>query len=152
MNDTLMKLEEQIIRELQKVVDKGEISPSELEMSCKAVCLLKEIGEYEGMKSSYEGYSEMRGRDPMTGRYMSRGTEGYRAMPGSIPYSSGGYNHAYPSGTMTVNPAVVGNSYGYSGHSVKDRMFMRLEEMLPEAQNEGEKQLIHEYMRKLQSE
>lgn len=145
MNDTLMKLEEQIIRELQKVVDKGDISPSELEMSCKAVCLLKEIGEYEGMKSSYEGYSEMRGRDAMTGRYMSRGS-------GSIPYASGGYNHAYPSGTMTVNPAVVGNSYGYSGHSVKDRMFQRLEEMLPEAQNEGEKQLIHEYMRKLQSE
>ena len=55
---------------------------------------------------------------------------------------------------IRASPMVAGNSYnnGYSGHSIKDRMFQRLEQMLPEAQNENERQLIHQYMRKLDSE
>ena len=154
MENTLNRLEDKIIKELSKVADKADMSPSELEMSCKAVCLLKELREYDQMRSMPGMYSEARGRDVITGRYISRSDGGIsngeyyigdygNAMP---------YNHSYPVST----PVVYGNSYSpkgnYSGHSVKDRMYMSFERMLGEAQNDQERKLIHDYMRKLEAE
>ena len=146
MHDTLKRLENQIMNELQKVVDKADMTPAELEVSSKAVCVLKELKEYEYMtnpmrNTSMDMYSDARGRDPMTGQYISRN---------SVPM----YYGTHEASSMMQNPGTVGNSYnnGYSGHSIKDRMFQRLEQMLPEAQNDGERQLIHDYMRKLESE
>lgn len=146
MDDTLKRLEDLIKKELGKIIAKGDMTPSELETSCKAVEALGKIREYEGRAMNNQMsmmYSDARGRDPMTGQFVSRN---------GMPYP-GAYDNAYDPYHMAP-PTVAGNSYnnGYSGHSIKDRMFQRLEQMLPEAQNEGERQLIHQYMRKLDSE
>ena len=150
MNDTLKRLEEQVIRELQKIVEKGDMSPSELEVACKAVCLLKELGEYN---KSHEmngpmGFSEMRGRDPMTVRYMSR-SDGMGMANGGYYMGSYGPTYEY---AMPMPHTVAGNSYGYSGHSVKDRMYKAMERELENAQNDQEKDLIRGYMREFMAE
>lgn len=148
MDDTLKRLEDLIKKELGKIIAKGDMTPSELETSCKAVEALGKIREYESGAMNNQMsmmYSDARGRDPMTGQFVSRN---------SMPYP-GAYDNAYGQNMNSMtSPMVAGNSYnnGYSGHSIKDRMFQRLEQMLPEAQNENERQLIHQYMRKLDSE
>lgn len=135
MNPTLMKLETLIMRELDRLADKSELSPSELEVSSKAVCLLKEMKEYESMgtmdqmmSNAYSENSYMRGRNPMNGQYMSRsyGMNSYDRMP------------------------MVNN--GYSGHSIKDRMYMQMESMLGEAKTDEERRIIEEYLRKFNAE
>lgn len=69
----------------------------------------------------------MRGRNPVNGRYMSR---------------------SYGMNTHDQMPM----NNGYSGHSIKDRMYMQMESMLGEAKNEEERRIIEEYLRKFNAE
>lgn len=133
MNDVLTKLGDLVNREIDKVVAKGSMSPSELEIAKKAVCLLKEIKECEALDTdNMHGYSERsyrRGRNPMTGQYESRGYVDY-----DQPYST-----VYHDGT------------GYSGHSIKDRMISRLEGMMDEAKTDYERKTVEDFIHRLES-
>lgn len=40
---------------------------------------------------------------------------------------------------------------GYSGHSIKDRMVARLEDMMDEAKTDHERQTVSEWINRLQS-
>lgn len=143
MNNVLMKLEELITKELEKVVNKGDMTPSELEISKKAVCLLKELKEYEimDMEVSDNGYSDRRGRSPITGRYVSRRDGSY--SPNASYYDP---NMSYTYGSnRNMNE-------GYSGHSIKDRMVSRLEGMMGEAQNDYERRTIEDFIHRLESD
>jgi len=149
VNDTTLKrLDELIDREVLKIVDKGDMSLSELDIVDKAVCISEKINNLNKSRemNGPMGYSEMRGRDPMTGRYMSR----------SDGMANGGYYMGsygmMPEYNMPMPHAVAGNSYGYSGHSVKDRMYKAMERELENAQNEQEKDLIRGYMREFMAE
>lgn len=133
MNRTLMDLNDMVDEELKKIIKKGDLTPTELEVAMKAVCLMEKIQNLESPDYS-EGYSEgypmrgyydeptvshgsyMRGRSPVTGRYVSRG---------------------------------MGN---YSGHSIKDRMIARLEGMYDEAQSDHERQVVDSWIKKIESE
>ena len=123
---TLDELNELIEKELRKMVDKGTLSPSELEAAEKAVCLMEKIirlegGSYDDMeKGASYGRSYDRMRSPRTGRYMSRD----------------------------------GNYYdrGYSGHSIGDRAISRLESMMDEAGSEYEREEIKKFIRAIRSE
>lgn len=64
------------------------------------------------------GYSEERGRSPVTGRYISRGMSG-----------RGGNNNG---------------GGGYSGHSIEDRMIASLEQQMDQAQSDYERNMIEE--------
>lgn len=128
--DNLMRLYDLLDREVQKIVDKNDISPAELERIDKAVCLMKKIEEMQGMDdgysetgyydSTYHGRSMTRGRSPVTGRYISR--EGH---------------------SMRMN--------GHSGHSIKDRAVARLEEMMDEAGSEYEREELSSMIRKIEA-
>lgn len=81
--DNLIKLYELLDQQIEKVVAKNDITPNELESMYKSICVMekveKMITEPEYGDSGYSGYSHdyydasyMRGRSPMTGRYVSR--------------------------------------------------------------------------------
>lgn len=74
-----------------------------------------------GYDESYHGDSYRRGRSPVTGRYISRGED-------HMSYRD-----------------------GYSGHSIKDRMVARLEDMMDEAKTDHERQTVSEWINRLQS-
>ena len=127
MNRTLMDLNDMVDEELKKIIKKGDLTPTELEVAMKAVCLMEKIqnlespdyleGYTEGysMRGYYDetGMSMARGRSPVTGRYISR---------------------------------------GYSGHSIKDRMIARLEGMYDEAQSDHERQVVDSWIKKIENE
>lgn len=126
-------------KELDKIVQKGDLSPAELDNVKKISEVVKNIscvqnseaepsygygygygygqdggmsGRYYGNYGNYGndmGYSEARGRSPVTGRYISRGMDG-----------------------------------GYSGHSIEDRMIASLEQQMDNAKTEYERKMIEE--------
>lgn len=126
-------------KELEKIVQKGELSPAELDNVKKISDVMKNIScvENGGMESSYGygmsgrhydvrmdsyggnygnygndmGYSEARGRSPVTGRYISRGMD------------------------------------GMSGHSIEDRMIASLEQQMDSAKSDYERKMIEEEIR-----
>lgn len=84
--ENLKELKHLVNRELDKIVDKGDMTPSELECTYKIVKMLSIIDSME-MEDGYSGklqmyyskddysrdnYSGARMRNPYTGRYMSR--------------------------------------------------------------------------------
>lgn len=122
MGDVLAKLEKLVEQEVDKIVAKGSISPNELEMASKAVCLIEKIKMIDEIDSDYD----------YEGSY------------------SRGYDRSYRRG-RSYDPRDRwpdrGRDYsmdrGYSGHSVKDRMISHLEStMMDEAQSESERRTI----------
>lgn len=124
-------------KELDKITQKGELSPAELDNVKKISDVMKNIScvqngdaeasygygygpdggmsgrRYNIRMDSYGGdmgYSEARGRSPVTGRYISRGMDGG----------------------------------GYSGHSIEDRMIATLEQQMDQAKTEYERNMIEE--------
>ena len=66
-------------KELDKICQKGDVTPAELDNVKKISEILKNISCVQGESNEemYDyGYSEMRGRSPVTGRYVSRGMYG----------------------------------------------------------------------------
>lgn len=128
MDNVMEELKKLVTKELEKMIEKGTMSPTELKVAMDAVCLLEKIGRVEYMDNyEDEGYSGedwpmgrngsyMRGRSPRTGRYMSRG---------------GSYDMER------------------SGHSIKDRIIDKLERMMDESSSEYERQTIRNYINDL---
>lgn len=122
--------------ELDQILQKGTITPSELDSVYKITKIAKmitEMGNPEvemqyGMMPNVRmggpgygygygyrgdmGYSENRDRSPVTGRYISRG--------------------------------MSGRNNGYSGHSIEDRMIASLEQQMDQAQSDYERNMIEE--------
>ena len=135
MQEKTMKFERLLNEELEKELDKinntGTISPDNIKTLKDAYKLKKLMRECEEMED--EGYSNRRGRSPVTGRYVSRGRSYEDGM--SRRGSFGSYEGASNRGSYRG---------GYSGHG----MMEHLETMLNEAQTEQERQMIEEWMRR----
>lgn len=152
LKKSLDSLKDLLNEEIKKVTKKADITPVELENMTKTLCLIEKIkmveqdGEYmdsfeEGQSGRYypnrsygmggqhwddprmyDGLSGRRMRSPSTGRYMSGNSTRSYGMP---------------------DP-------GYSGHSIKDRMIAKLEEMYDEAKTEHERQIVDEWINRLE--
>lgn len=136
---TLDELNELIVKELKAMVQKGTLTPNELESAEKAVCLMEKITRlregnfddgYSGRRMprmnydmQYDGSYE-RGRSPRTGRYVSR--DGY--------YDNYGYD------------------YGYSGHSIEDRAVDSLERMMDTAGSDYEREQLKKFIRQIRED
>ena len=104
--------------EVIKIVQKGDMTPSELDNIYKATCIAEKLNKIQMSEMPYEndygygrnnyGYSDRRSRSPVTGRYIRR------------------------------------MNRGYSGHSIEDRMIASLEEQFDQAQSEHERKVIQE--------
>lgn len=148
-------LEKELRNEMNKVKTSGSFVPGQTKTLSEAVCLMLKMKEYEewledqGMsefsqrnasRMSYAEHSYGPTRSSVTGRFMaSRGMDPY--APNN--YMGMNYSNGYGS-----------NSYdrGYSGHSTKDRMIARLEDMMGEVKNDYEAQLIRNTIASIQAQ
>lgn len=150
LEKSLEKLEKHAEEALEGIVKKDNITAAEMEMAEKAVCILNTIKQIKNadmmVDTGYSGrayaqmpymheMSYMRGRDPATGRYMSRDVDP------ATNVSNWSYDPA----------AMQGRAYGnrYSGHSKRDGMIETLNEMLDKAQTESEKEYIRKWLRRV---
>lgn len=138
-------LEKDLRKELKKITDAGTITPTDVKTVSDAICLMLKAKEYEswleedeysttshGMHIPYHENSFGPARSSVTGQYVSRGMDPYYA---DNRYQSYGRAHY---------------DMGYSGHSTKDRMVARLEDMMGEAKNEYEMNMIRDAISKIQ--
>lgn len=128
-------LEKELRKEVKRIVDAGAMNSNDVKSVYDAVKLMLRFKEYEcdcnddysrGHMPMYDEYSYAPARNRMTGRYMSRT---------SAPYA----DHMVP------------YSMGYSGHSTKDRMIARLEDMMGEAKNDYEASMIRDTIDKIRT-
>ena len=135
-------LEKDFRKEIKRIIEVGTINPTDVSTVTNALCLMLKSLEFEE-KIKEKEYSESSyahaPRNYATGRYMSRAMDPYAMeypMSYGMPMSS--YDRAsYES--------------GYSGHSTKDRMVARLEDMMGEAKNDYERNMIKETIASIQS-
>ena len=130
---------------IKTITRKPNITPAELEHLTKSVCLLEKIktiedsGNYDeveySQRRSHNSYNNSRMHDPRyeNGYYDSNGS--YRS------FESGNSSRRYYDGGS--------RNSGYSGHSIKDRMIARLEDMYDEARTEHERQIVQEWINRL---
>ena len=139
--DELMKAMPIVKKGITKIIEKGDVTPGELDSLSKAATFLEKMtkvcggGEesemmygmrsYGNMHGGYgmygdpmmmDGYSERRGRSPVTGRYVSRGMDG-----------------------------------GYSGHSIEDRMIASLEQQMDGAKSDYERKVIMDEINRIRT-
>lgn len=128
--DTLKNIDESI----ETLNKKKDLTPSDLEILCKAYKL----------KMDLEGYG---------GSSHGMNTRHYERMP--MGHSEGDWRAegSYaPMRSPVTGRYVSRDRMGMSGHSIKDRMIARLEEMYDEAQGEFEREEIRKEIRRIESE
>lgn len=129
LNKILEDLVDHTTEELEKIVKKGDLTVTEVDIATKALCLIEKAeklmnGDLEYSEEYYpRSYgspnSYTRGRSYRTGRYVSR------------------------DGSMNARS-------DYSGHSVHDRMIATLESMMDNAPSDYERQVIEDGIKKLE--
>lgn len=124
MANTHDRIKELVIRELDKIADKGSLTPQELHNVYEAYDVLKDI-------------CEVKERDSMSGGYSERGY----SMWG--PHHDRYYDiHAYGDGS---------SSGRYSGTYAKERMINELYSMKNDASNEADRGAIQECINRLRA-
>ena len=124
MEKVLESLEEAIIREIDKVAHKGDMTPVEIKNVSDAVCLLESIKKIKD--DDDDEYDE---RD---------GGHSERSAGIRMNRYSRSYNRSY--------------DRGYSRHSINDRIVDKLERMMDEAGSEYERDVILNWIDKVKSE
>ncbi len=139
-----------ILEELDKLFNKGTLSPAETEAAKCAVCLMKEMDEvFSGRDMMDDGYSERR-----SGRMSRRSYSMDNIMPmdGRMPYREYAITSYENRGGGRSNRSTMTNqrrdgSSRYSGHSINDRMVECLEKLMDSAESDYEaskvKEMIH---------
>lgn len=138
LEKNLNSLEDLLNEQIAKIANKGDITPTELENMTKTLCLLEKIKDY---REDYDWEDE--GQSQMSRRY-SRRMDSMKDINNITrnPYSTNSYeNRSYRNS--------YGRNRGYSGHSIKDRMVAKLESMYDEAQTDHERQIVDEWIDRL---
>lgn len=116
-------LEKDLKKEMTRITNAGTFNPTDVKTLTEAVCLMLKLKEYE--------------------EWMERG---------SMDSSAGRYGNSMNSYYNHANMAYgVPYGYRYSGHSTKDRMISRLEDMMGEAKNEYEARMISDAIAHIQN-
>lgn len=141
-------LEKDLETKLDEIIKAGTITPSEVKTVTDAVRLMLKTKEYEEwlnmdqneMSDHSYGYSSYGPiRSSVTGRFASNGVD-FRGRDIS-------YGRPAPMADM-----YYGNNYdsSRSGHSVKDRMVAKLEDMMGMVNNDYERQEIKDAIYRIQ--
>lgn len=152
--EVLYKLKDRLEKEITKVIDKGDITPTELKSVGEAVDVLKDIETICAMKEY--------GDDDQSYAMSNRGysTRRYSRYPGmyrdSYAYGSsndGSYDDmSYARGgnsRESQSYARRNSRDSYSRHAEKDEMIEKLERMMNTAKTEEERRDIMECIEKL---
>lgn len=136
-------LENEIKTAMRNISNAGAVNPDNVCMLKDSFKLLKLLNEYEdeGMSNgdSY-GYSNRRGRSMTTGRFVSRDQGGSYGSYDGGSYYGGASNRGSYDGSYQG---------GYSGHN--PQIMSQLEEMMNNAKNDQERQMIGDWMRHAES-
>lgn len=126
--------------ELRKITKKDELSAAEFEAAERAICILKGINKLKDAD-----INEMP-RDEYSQRFSDHGHERPYRYYGITSYTDSNRSRDRM-GRYTSN---TGDRYGYSRHSIKDRMIDRLESMMDEATTDYERQKVNEFIRQIE--
>ena len=129
LNEILQNAREAVEDVIKDITSKKDVSPARLEVLMKSLCALDTINSMKQKDKEYSENSYRRGRSRTTGRYMSRDN--------SNNYYDGNSSRRY------------NDSSGYSGHSMKDRMIAKLEEMFDEVNSPHEEKFIQDWIDRL---
>ena len=122
---------------IKDITSKKDISPAQLEHLSKSVCIIEKLKSMQQQENEYSENSYRRGRSRTTGRYSRDNSNDYYDNSGRNYRDSGNSSRRY------------NDSSGYSGHSLKDRMIAKLEEMLDDTQSHHEEQFINQWIDRL---
>lgn len=136
MEKILTGLQDLLTEELKKIIDKGDLNSTELDNVKDALCSIKETLEIEDM---------------MSGGYSNASYGSYAHMPRTYNIR-GSYRRGRDANTGRYMSMRGSGEDGYSGHSIKDRMIARLEGMYDEAGSEHERQMINDWIGRLETE
>lgn len=126
----LENLEDSISTELEKMVKKGDLTPTEVQNATDAVCLLEKIRKFNGeLDDEEDEYSERSGS--------------------SASYRRGSY--ARGRGSRYAN-RYEHYERGESRHSINDRIIDRLERMMDDAGSEYERGILAGWIAKVAAE
>lgn len=120
---------------------KKDLTSADLEMLCKAYKLRRELMYDDadmGESSEWDNSSSM---------YSRR-----NVMPRVYMDGMNSNTNAYGPMRSPVTGRYVSRDGGMSGHSLKDRMIAKLEEMYDEAQTEYEREELRKEIRRIESE
>lgn len=128
MGDVYKKAKNLFEKELEKIVDNGDVSPANLEFSYKLVDILKDICEICSMDNG--GYD-----DEYSGRYSYRN----------------GYSRNYPYEGYSNRNGNYSNYSGYNGYSGNSMMAMKLRNLMNEATNDRERMMIQSWLNEVEN-
>jgi hypothetical protein len=142
LTESLCKAVPVVEKGIEKIVEKGDLTPGELDSLHKAAEFLYKMKE---CCSEEEMYSEGRSYGPYSMNI--RGTYGIDPMMDRNMYgdmSGNGYSEARGRSPVTGRYVSRGMSMdnGYSGHSIEDRMIASLENQMDQAKTEYERKMI----------
>lgn len=125
-----MELLESCIEDMNK---KKDLTPSDLEILCKAYKLRREIkmDDEVGMDEEWDNSSSMYSRRNVMPRV---------------------YMDSYAPMRSPVTGRYISRDDGMSGHSLKDRMIAKLEGMYDEAKSEYEREELRKEIRRIEAE
>lgn len=125
-----MELLESCIEDMNK---KKDLTPSDLEILCKAYKLRRELkmDDETGMDEEWDNSSSMYSRRNVMPRV---------------------YMDSYAPMRSPVTGRYISRDDGMSGHSLKDRMIAKLEGMYDEAKSEYEREELRKEIRRIEAE
>ena len=130
-------LEKDLRAELKKVKDAGSFAPGQTKTILDAIDLMLKAKEYDE-------WLEGKGMSEASQRYYARDYVDHSYAP-----HRNAVNGRYMSNGMY--PVSMGYDVAPSGHSTKDRMIARLEDMMGEAKNEYEAKMIRDAIANIQN-
>lgn len=135
MDKIMYDLKDMLKREIQKVVDKGDITPSEMPNVYNVICSMEKICRMEQIES------EMYDKNA-SGRRFAMNYDDEKRMR----------NWDYPMSHDMSRDDRLGTTHEYSNHSIKDRMIDSFERMMDSASSDYERQEIQNWIMKMRNE
>lgn len=166
----IIDLKQLLEEELEKIVRKGDVTPTELDRLDKAVDIIKDIEticamkeyNYQEEEEGYSGGYPMYMRDGRGGSYEGSYRRGGNSRMGGYMmdpryYRDGrSYDDSYDGGSYVRGDRFYdsryydqdrgGNSRGYSGHTSKEDLKKDLQEMLNKAGSDKERMAIQQLL------
>ena len=132
-------------KEVDKIVQKGDLTPAELENVYKIACATEKIQKM----CNGEMYSE-----GMPGSYGMSGWRPEMVYGMNSCMQNGSWGQDMYSGNKMRSPVTGryisrGDDGGYSGHSIEDRMIASLEQQMDEAKSDYERKVIMDEIQRI---
>lgn len=133
---------------LDQLFAKSDISPQEFKNANEAVCFLEKLDKIERGEAMREEYGDNYGTYYPN---MPYGTSSWVAS-GPYPDPSYGDNYGRRMRSSTTGRYMNGSNSGQTyGHSIPDRMVSQLEDMMDQAHNDYERQMIQKEIQNIRS-